>query len=71
MSSKKKSPHLNTPKTEISSTFDSLMLSINSHVTSSSIGQSNGVQGIIDKINLHLGTLDMISDYALEFKKMY
>jgi len=40
------------------------MLSINSHVTSSSMGQFNSIQSVIDKINLHLGTLEMISDYA-------
>lgn len=46
------------------------MLSINSHITSG-IGQSTNLKSVIDKINLHLGTLDLISDYAQEFKKMY
>ena len=39
------------------------MLSINSHITSG-IGQSTNVKSIVDKINLHLGTIELISDYA-------
>jgi hypothetical protein len=46
------------------------MLSINSRITSG-IGASTNVKSTLDKINLHLETLELIADYALEFKKMY
>lgn len=47
------------------------MLSINSHITSNCLSGSISTKSIIEKVNLHVGTLEMIADYTHEFKKMY
>ena len=45
-----------SPATQISSTLDSLLLSINSHISLSQ-GERSSTSALIDKLNLHIKSL--------------